>query len=68
MLVGNLTAILVSAAVTVAYGLWRPDAYDWADTRALRGVEEEEQEDEEGVNVQQLSEAERTAKAVRPSC
>ena len=29
MLVGNLTAILVSAGVTVAYGLWRPDDYDW---------------------------------------
>lgn len=29
MLVGNLTAILVSAGVTFAYGLWRPDDYDW---------------------------------------
>lgn len=29
MLVGNLTAILVSAGVTLTYALWRPDDYDW---------------------------------------
>jgi len=29
MLVGNLTAILVSAAITTAHGLVWPDDYDW---------------------------------------
>lgn len=29
MLIGNVTAIGVGAGITVAYGLWRPDNYDW---------------------------------------
>lgn len=29
MLIGNVTAIGVGAGITVAYGRWRPDNYDW---------------------------------------
>jgi len=40
MLVGNLVAILVSAAVTTGHGLIWPDDCDWSGTRALQGIGE----------------------------
>jgi len=40
MLVGNLVAILVSAAVTTVHGLVWPDECDWSGTRALQGIGE----------------------------
>ncbi len=46
MLVGNLTAIFMSAAVTTGHGLVWPDDCDWSSTRALKGVEEEVVEEE----------------------
>jgi hypothetical protein len=51
MLIGNLCSILVSAVVTTVHAWVWPDDYDWTSTRALKGLEEKEEEVEQAVEL-----------------